>query len=288
MLYAELLQGRSLDTINRHTRNRLLIKSPLEAYANQCAGYLIIGTAAARQLAAINGDTGEARVAFSAVPYEGAFWQCLCLLYAGGLTIDRKLAQRLTAGLTVKDAGGGKGLDDRSIPIRPALLARIPGYEPVITKSFAEFVEMVTLLQFRSNIILVLLSYLTGELLHGRPFRVDLYSPGEFWGREIFHRRGLRSLPDVMREAGLIEETIIETHHPEVERWREMEHRIARAKDPRMALDAIRTILGDMVRSPMNKQEEYTARMLFEIFKSLFERAGYEHEMRRRPDKVHK
>ena len=44
------LQGQSLDTVNQHTRNKLLIRSPLEAFANYCVGLLVIGTAAARQL----------------------------------------------------------------------------------------------------------------------------------------------------------------------------------------------------------------------------------------------
>jgi len=268
ILFRELLQGRSLDTINRQTKSRLLITSPLEAYANQCAGYLIIGTAAARQLATIQGDGGGDAPHFSAVPYRGAFWQCLCLLHAGGLTIDRKLARRLTDGLSVEAADGGKGLDDTTIPIRPGLLAGVKGYDPILTRALAQHVEAVSLLQFRANVFVLLLAYLTGEVSHSRPLRLDLPSPGDIWGPDLLLEEPFGSILQVMRGAGLIEESVLNIRRPEADRWRQIQHYLARARDHREALDVIGSILHDMTRNPMSRHEQYTGRLIAELLPS--------------------
>ena len=292
ILFKELLQGRSLDTIDRGTKGRLLINSPLEAYANQCAGYLIIGTAARRQLASIHGNSKTTSPMFSAVPYEGAFWQCLCLLHAGGLTIDRNLAERLTNGLTVQDIGGGKGLDDRSLPIRPALLAGIHGYEASITKSFIKYAEEVALLSFRTNFLMLILYYLKAEVSHGLRFRFELSVPEELSGRAIWMGRGSDSFPDVMRQAGLLEDSMLDTNRPEVQRWREIEHRLARAKNPQMALDMIGEILHEMARRPISRQDEYTVLLISELFPVVVDgsssKHGFLNKLRDTFDKFHK
>jgi hypothetical protein len=122
------LQGESLDTVNQHTRNKLLIRSPLEAFANYCVGLLIIGTAAARQLG--NGADNKGTL-FQAEQSRGAFWRCVSILQAGGIAIDQKLGNRIFLGLTVKNEKFKDDIvGDLTAPFKLGEFALADGYAP--------------------------------------------------------------------------------------------------------------------------------------------------------------
>jgi len=272
VLFRELLQGHSLGAIDTHTRGRLLIRSPLEAYANQCAGYLIIGTAAARQLTALQAASREPAPVFSADAFEGAFWQCLCLLHAGGLTIDRRLAERLTRGLSVESVRGGRGLDDTTLPIRPALLANLRGYDPVLTRALAEHLEAVNLVNARSNVILLLLASVLGDAKRWRPVHMDLFGPGDSWRREFL--RSSAPLVQVLVAGGLVDERVDGIRHREFDHWAEIEHRLASAEDPRASLDLLRRLFREGLSEPRSPQEDYLMHMIDTLLKQALEHSS--------------
>lgn len=133
-LYDPFLRGRSLGMISDRTRGKSLISSPLEAYANYCAGLLIIGTASARQLSAFRTTAEEPRH-LNGDPFPGAFWRCLSILHAGGLAMDDKLANRLFRQLSVL-ASEDRGLSDKDSPWKLAFLRPVDGYHPSFKNPF--------------------------------------------------------------------------------------------------------------------------------------------------------
>ncbi|MGH9875537.1 MAG: hypothetical protein ACRD9S_24030, partial [Pyrinomonadaceae bacterium] len=132
-LYAEFLRGGPLETVAKVADTTSLIRSSLEAYANYCAGLLIIGSAASRQLRQFNGKRGTHRL-FCAEPSKGAFWRCLCILAAGGLVVERSLASRLLDGVGLLTTDGTSPIADTDSPMKLGLLNLAQGYDPNIPK----------------------------------------------------------------------------------------------------------------------------------------------------------
>ena len=130
-LLEALLQGEAVDTVNLSTKNKPLVRSPFEAFANYCLGLLIIGCSAARQV----GKSADGQSTFfQAEQTRGAFWRCLSILQAGGITIDKALADRILSGLTVRNNTiKDNSVGDLTLPFKLGELARIDGYIPYLT-----------------------------------------------------------------------------------------------------------------------------------------------------------
>jgi hypothetical protein len=130
-LLEALLQGEAVDTVNLSTKNKPLVRSPFEAFANYCLGLLIIGSSAARQV----GKSADGQSTFfQAEQTRGAFWRCLSILQAGGITIDKALADRILSGLTVRNNTiKDNSVGDLTLPFKLGELARIDGYIPYLT-----------------------------------------------------------------------------------------------------------------------------------------------------------
>lgn len=130
-LLEALLQGEAVDTVNLSTKNKPLVRSPFEAYANYCLGLIIIGSSAARQVG-MSAD-GQSTF-FQAEQTRGAFWRCLSILQAGGITIDKALGDRILPGLTVKNPNlKDNSVGDLTLPFKLGELARIDGYIQYLT-----------------------------------------------------------------------------------------------------------------------------------------------------------
>lgn len=132
-IFADFLRGGSLETVAKISTVGSRMRSPLEAHANYCAGVMIIGTAASRQLRQFDGKGKQHRF-FSGEVFKGAFWRCLCILAAGGITLDDTLAGRLLEGLQVAPLGDGSPPNDLESPLRLGLLNRAEGYKANIAE----------------------------------------------------------------------------------------------------------------------------------------------------------
>jgi hypothetical protein len=128
ILFREFLRGDSLETVARVTNTTSLLRNPLEAYANYCAGVMIIGAAAARQLRQFNGSQKAHRF-FIAEPFKGAFWRSLCILAAGGIIIDESMANRILYGVKLSTEVGSPPVADTDSPIKLGFLGRAEGYD---------------------------------------------------------------------------------------------------------------------------------------------------------------
>jgi hypothetical protein len=104
----------------------------LEAYANQCAGYILVGTAAARQL---RDASAQGWRLLNCEPFRGAFWQCLCLLVAGGIRLDRAFAARAFEGLYVAQGDDKSPIRDSDCPIPLGLLGSVQGIRPRLAEA---------------------------------------------------------------------------------------------------------------------------------------------------------
>ncbi len=130
-VFADFLRGGSLEIVARLASGNSRLRSPLEAYANYCAGILMIGTAASRQLRQFDGKSKQHRF-FSGEPFKGAFWRCLCILAAGGISLDDVLADRLLDGMQVTPTADSPPPNDLESPLRLGFLNRAEGYKTTI------------------------------------------------------------------------------------------------------------------------------------------------------------
>lgn len=154
------LQGESLDVVNQQTKNKLLVRSPFEAFANYCVGLLIIGTAGARQLGK---KTNGARILFQAEQSRGAFWRCLSILQAGGMTIDQKLGSRIFGGLTVNNPSiKDNRVGDETLPFKLGDIATADGYAPALSEAFLHLKRREQSLSYMAAIILAVISPFKG------------------------------------------------------------------------------------------------------------------------------
>ncbi len=116
-----------------------------------------MGAAAARQLETLAG-TGAKK--FSLDPFDGAFWRLLCLIHAGGVYVNERIAGRLVRGCTVAHKEG-KEIADTDTPIKTGWLAELDGFVPRIAKAVARDqsarVESIVALQIAMSILTNLL-----------------------------------------------------------------------------------------------------------------------------------
>lgn len=269
LLLKELLQGKSLDVINRETHGRLLLKSPLEAYANQCAGYLLLGCAAARQLLSSSDKDRTEQRFFNGEMYEGAFWQCLCLLHAGGLHTDAKLAKRLFAGLSVRRPGRDRPMDDTSVPIRLASLAQIDGYRPLISMAVSELLQYVAYSRLREQLVMYLLAAaFKGPLPH---FRVNPFDMDAPFGVSWRHRPREIAMPlEIFEEAGLVDRDSLQKQLEERDygRYREYMHRLEKGMADMDLPRALEFLVRDMEGRPLSAKDDL-GRFLEYIIRSI-------------------
>ena len=138
-LLNDFLQGKHIDIIYRETLNKCSVHNPFEIYANYCAGLLILGTAAARQINTYN--LSDEKVFFKGEHFSGSFWRCVCTLHAGGLILDDRLSERIFNGLTVRE--NKRIIDDTSNPIRIGYFKKIDGYNSLIENSVNELIDFL-------------------------------------------------------------------------------------------------------------------------------------------------
>jgi hypothetical protein len=166
MMLGLLARGQHLELIAKFGAEGGPGGTALEAFANYCAGVMIVGTATARR--ASRGLPKSAKqVYFNGEPVPGGFWRCIGLLEAGGLVVDERLGVRLFRQMRLAlDSDDGAGapraatqsarenyFDELSFPLSLREFRRIHGYRPTITSSADALVIDIV----ESLLILVLL-----------------------------------------------------------------------------------------------------------------------------------
>ena len=124
-------------------------------------GLLVIGTAAARQLG--KDPDGKPRL-FQAEQSRGAFWWCLSILQAGGITIDQKLGNRIFLGLTVNNEKiKDNPVGDTTMPFKLGELAAANGYFPGLSEAFGEMLQRERMLSFSAVLVISLVMRLRDQ-----------------------------------------------------------------------------------------------------------------------------
>lgn len=253
ILLCELLQGVSLDIINKQTQNKRTVKNPLEGYANYGAGLLIVGTAAAREIQ-IHQQQDTQILLFNGNKFTGAFWQILCILSAGGININKPLANRLFKGMSVKRKVGDEEeiINDVSLPFKTGLLSIIDGFESLLSRSVVYSINEYREIRFRERISMMFLSIFGDkkmvEIIHrvsgGRNHRYyhhdyknDRYHDSRYWGWEDYenrYRRHKYDLPTLLADSELIDMSFVKSSIEKSKFYRgldEIEHRMFRSGD---------------------------------------------------------
>jgi hypothetical protein len=165
-LVSHCVSGEGFDTVISTVGKRQVLQNPLETFANYAAGLVLVGVAAVRQLAAATPAAAERR-RFNCNPMDGAFWRWTCILHAGGVVMDKNLADRLYDGMSV-GGSDGRWVEDRTSPLRSGWMTSIHGYRSNTSQVVAELHSAIDYLQF---VNLVLVAYLfTDDRLHGVRF----------------------------------------------------------------------------------------------------------------------
>lgn len=137
MMLRLLAQGRHLDAIARLGAEDGLADTAFAAFANYCAGIMIVGSAAARRATLPRtADAPSQPVYFHGETAPGTFWRCIGVLEAGGITISESLGRRLFRQMTLEDRstpGSPRPFDEASFPIRLGEFRYIHGYQPTIS-----------------------------------------------------------------------------------------------------------------------------------------------------------
>lgn len=146
MMLGLLARGQHLDLVSKLGVENGLAGTALEAFANYCAGIMIVGTAAARRASRGSSKSTE-QVYFNGEPVPGGFWRCIGLLEAGGLIIDSRLGARLFRQMTLASRRGqaagmtevsesdpqSEFFDESSFPVKLRELGRIHRYNSAAT-----------------------------------------------------------------------------------------------------------------------------------------------------------
>lgn len=153
-LYRKCVSGEYFHAVVTSVHKRRAVSNPLEVFSHYCAGVVLIGVAAARQLR--GGKENEATaVFFEANPVDGAFWRWISILSAGGLQLDKKLALRLFDGLAARPVDS-RAVEDRSSPLKLGWLSAVKGYRSTVSEVVAESMGQVHYLQLY---VLVLIAF---------------------------------------------------------------------------------------------------------------------------------
>jgi hypothetical protein len=156
MMLGLLGLGKHLDVISKLGTDGGLAGTTLEAFANYCAGIMIVGTAAARRASRSSSDSVP-QVYFNGELVAGGFWRCIGLLEAGGLSIDAPLGARLFEKMTLTPrTGDGIAMrhgvepvkpsdyfDESSFPIKLREFRRIHRYIPNTTDSIDLLIQFL-------------------------------------------------------------------------------------------------------------------------------------------------
>ena len=195
-LVVSLAAGECTDDVDRATMGSPLVGTRLEAYSNFAAGLLVTLSAVANRL---NLARGDAKVASRARVFQGNLWRLIHLIEAGGVSIDRPLAQRLFCGLELEKADG-KDVVVLYPPVPPISMATLAGVDFPISKVALE--ALIELLF--SRVERILYSWVIRVVMGDREVRMsrDFYdmrysSYGLQFGVEaipLFEHAGLISL----------------------------------------------------------------------------------------------
>ena len=147
MMLGRLVQGQHLESIAKIGVENGSTATAFEALSNYCASVMIVGTATARR-ASMSRNESDNEVYFNGEPISGAFWRCIGILEAGGISIDHRLGSRLftqmrlpelnlrsrvTAGTADQD---GLGLfPEYSFPVKFREFRHIDGYNPTTSSA---------------------------------------------------------------------------------------------------------------------------------------------------------
>ncbi len=128
-LYLRTLQGEALQTVLEWRQREVPSQNPLEVHARFLAGCMLVGSAAAHNLTRIglSDPTPKPPTYFVGEPFEGAFWQAMSTLTAGGLQLTGGLDDRLFSGMSV--AHKELVVCDSSHPMPLAAFSTLAGYE---------------------------------------------------------------------------------------------------------------------------------------------------------------
>lgn len=196
-LFKQCFSGESFHTVLSTVRKKQLTQNPLEIFSNYCAGVVLIGTAAVRQLQAIDPKDKKPKL-FDGNPVEGAFWRWASILSAGGLQLDRKLASRLYVGMTVQGRDG-RILDDRASPLKLGWLSDMDGYRSSNSELVSELSTSVDYLQVFLVIMAAYLQPGRGEPVNEREPRFALERMVDYIlhdSMDEIHFRNLESFVD--------------------------------------------------------------------------------------------
>ena len=142
MMLRLLTQGEHLDMIAKAGTGNRQEGTAFEAFANYCAGIMIVGTATARRASAVPDQ--KQQVYFNGESAPGAFWRCIGLLEAGGMVIDDSIGPRLFSQMTlaspeaVEEIGGRPArplFKESSFPVRLTEFRRIHRYDRSTTSA---------------------------------------------------------------------------------------------------------------------------------------------------------
>jgi hypothetical protein len=209
MMLGLLSQGKDLELITKAGVEGGMAGTALEAFANYCAGIMIIGTAAARRASKASSELSD-QIYFNGEPVAGGFWRCVGLLEAGGLILNNALAARLFEQMSLAStkpsttvANTGKAAERKtedfnelSSPLKLDELRRIHGYDPVTTNA----IDRLTM----SAIALAASCFLVSDrdLTYDEPRRARRAIGGEYeYGR--FATEELAEIIRVLRMSGL-------------------------------------------------------------------------------------
>lgn len=137
MLLATALKGRSVEISSiMHAQKK---RNQIDAFTDYCAGLLLIGTAAARHYNELCQKANRKRF-LNLEAFPGAFWKLICLLGAGGVTLNANLSGRLFAGASVARENG-EAISEVGFPTKMGYLNRIQGYRATLDTSYLELVD---------------------------------------------------------------------------------------------------------------------------------------------------
>jgi hypothetical protein len=163
---------------------------------------------------------------------------------SAGLQIDDKLSSRLFQGLTVKPKEG-RGIDDRSLPLKLAKLGMVEGYSPTVSAALEDFLGQALSLQIFSFVMVELLANFVDERPSAERSRFAEYEMR-------YNRFSYRRLLNLFEETGLVRtERLLQFEHFDM-LWQDGLRRRGSLVD---ALDFLRHIFG---RFPREWTDDYS------------------------------
>lgn len=154
-LYGEFVTAKSIFSVYEPARAYPVVKTAFDSYANYGTAIVIIGTAATRRLRATKEFKDNPGFCIDSV--DGSLWRYLCILYSGGIQVDRELSSRLYDGSTLKRPGKTSDVSDWASPIKLGFLAKIDGYRSILTEEQHQILGQINSILNASLALAVLL-----------------------------------------------------------------------------------------------------------------------------------